>query len=103
MAASFLKALAHADRLLLLCLLLEEELSVGALGQRAGVGQPALSQQLAVLRRERLVETRREGKHVVYSVSTPAVAGVLKALHEHFCGPGASTPRAKQRTRKAGA
>ena len=61
-AANLLKALANPDRLLLLCQLVEGERSVTELGMLSDIAQPSLSQQLGVLRGERLVATRREGK-----------------------------------------
>ena len=86
-AAALLKALANPDRLLLLCLLVEGERCVGDLGAAAGIGQPSLSQQLAVLRAERLVETRRDGQRVLYRISSPAALAVLRTLHDLFCAP----------------
>jgi DNA-binding transcriptional ArsR family regulator len=89
-AAALLKALAHADRLLLLCHLLGGGRTVGELGAATGIRQPNLSQQLAVLRHEGLVATRRAGKHVHYSVGSPAVEALLQTLHGLYCAaPGA--------------
>lgn len=85
--AALLKALAHPDRLLLLCQLVETERSVGELGELAGLKQPSLSQQLGVLRAERLVATRREGKQKVYRIASPVVHAVLQTLHREFCQP----------------
>lgn len=96
-AASLLKALAHPDRLLLLCQLVAIERSVGELGGLTGIAQPSLSQQLGVLRGERLVSTRREGKHVFYRVDSPPALAVLETLHGLFCKPDVATPRAGKR------
>ncbi len=84
-AAALLKSMAHADRLLLLCALVEGEQSVGQLGERSGMQQPSLSQQLGVLRREGLVMTRRDGKFVHYRIASPAVLALLTTLYEQFC------------------
>ena len=84
-AAALLKALANPDRLMLLCLLLDGERGVGELGDLSGLLQPSLSQQLGVLRAEHLVSTRREGKHVVYRLASPAAVAVLNTLHGLFC------------------
>lgn len=86
-AASLLKALANPDRLLLLCQMVDGERSVAELGELTGIAQPSLSQQLGVLRGERLVATRREGKHVLYSVDSPAALAVLQTLYGLFCEP----------------
>lgn len=84
-AAALLKALSNPDRLLLLCQLIDGERTVAALGDRSGISQPSLSQQLAVLRTEGLVATRRDGKHVHYRVASPAARAILTTLHEIYC------------------
>ena len=94
-AAALLKALANPDRLLLLCQLLGGERSVSELGLSAGIEQPSLSQQLGVLRGERLVATRREGKQVIYRIASPAALTVLDALYGLFCDPSQVPPSAK--------
>lgn len=86
-AAALLKALAHADRLVLLCHLLDGGRSVGELGAATGIRQPNLSQQLAVLRHEGLVATRRAGKQVHYRVGSPAVQALLQTLYRLYCEP----------------
>ena len=93
-AAALLKALANRDRLLLLCQLVDGERSVTALGGLTGIEQPSLSQQLGVLRGERLVATHREGKHIVYRIASPAALAVLQTLYGLYCDPASSaTPR----------
>jgi ArsR family transcriptional regulator len=89
-AAALLKALANPDRLLLLCHLLDTEHTVAELGEITGILQPTLSQQLAVLRHEGLVATRREGKHIHYRVASPAVRAVLRTLYRLYCTPGSA-------------
>jgi ArsR family transcriptional regulator len=94
-AAALLKALANPDRLLLLCQLLGGERSVSELGVLAGIEQPSLSQQLGVLRGERLVATRREGKQVIYRIASPAALTILEALYGLFCAPAQAFPAGK--------
>jgi len=84
-ASGFLKALAHESRLLILCMLIEEEKSVTAIEEMLSLRQPAVSQQLARLRSDGLVETRRDGKNVYYSLARPEVREVIGALHRAFC------------------
>ena len=84
-ACRLMKALSNRDRLLLLCQLAQGEQSVGALEALVGVGQPTLSQQLAVLRDEGLVATRREGKHIHYRIASPQALAVLGVLYQQFC------------------
>jgi ArsR family transcriptional regulator len=84
-AANLLKALANPDRLVLLCQLVGGERTVTELGVLAQIEQPSLSQQLGVLRGERLVATRRDGKNVFYRVDSPAALSVLETLYGLFC------------------
>lgn len=86
-AADFLKALSHPARLVILCLLVDGEKSVQELEQILTLRQPAISQQLARLRADDLVETRRDGKNIYYSLARPEVRGVIEALHTTFCAP----------------
>ncbi len=89
-AAEFLKALSHEARLVILCLLVEGEKSVAEIEQLLGLRQPAVSQQLARLRADKLVETRRNGKSVYYSLARPEVRDIILALHAAFCPPARS-------------
>lgn len=87
---ALLRALANEDRLLLLCQMTHGELSVGELEERLDIRQPTLSQQLAVLRKEGLVTTRREGKRIHYSVADPDLLSLLDTLYRLYCtGAGA--------------
>jgi len=87
-AARLMKALANADRLMLLCQLSQGEMTVSELESALGILQPTLSQQLAVLRDEELVETRREGKYIYYSVHSDTALAVLQVLYDRFCRKG---------------
>jgi DNA-binding transcriptional ArsR family regulator len=87
-ACRLMKALANPDRLLLLCRLSQGEMSVGQLEAALGILQPTLSQQLGVLRDDELVRTRREGKHIYYSVRSPPALAVLRVLYDQFCRKG---------------
>lgn len=84
-AAEFLKALAHETRLMLLCLLAERERSVTELENLLSLRQPTVSQQLARLRLEGLVATRREGKVIYYRLNGSDIEGVISAIHSIFC------------------
>lgn len=84
-AGQLLKALANPDRLMLLCQLSQGERNVSELEAQLGIQQPTLSQQLAVLRREGLVETRRDGKQIFYRISSPAALAVIETLYRLFC------------------
>ena len=86
-ASDFLKALSHESRLLLLCVLAEGECSVGELESILGERQSTVSQQLARLRLDRLVTTRRDGKTIYYSLADDNVRTVLDALYSVYCAP----------------
>ena len=84
-ACNLLKALSNPDRLLLLCQMTQGEFSVGELEATTGIRQPTLSQQLTVLREEKLVNTRREGKQIFYSVASQEALAVLQVLYHLYC------------------
>jgi DNA-binding transcriptional ArsR family regulator len=86
-AGDLLKALSHESRLLILCILVEGEKSVSELEELLSMPQAAVSQQLARLRFDRLVQTRREGRMVYYSIADPEVARLVELLYEFFCKP----------------
>lgn len=83
-AARFLKVLANDSRLMVLCSLSDGELSVGELQQRVPLSQSALSQHLAVLRREGLVATRREAQMIHYRVVDPRVRELMPMVCNLF-------------------
>jgi DNA-binding transcriptional ArsR family regulator len=84
-ASDLLKALAHESRLMILCILAEGEKSVGDLEALLGQRQSTVSQQLARLRLDGLVSTRRNGKSIYYSIADDNVRTVLNALYQAFC------------------
>ena len=86
-ASEFLKALSHEARLMILCLLVDGEKSVSDIEQTLKLRQPAVSQQLARLRADDLVEARREGKNIYYSLARSEVRDIIEALHRAFCRP----------------
>ncbi|MFN3388778.1 MAG: ArsR/SmtB family transcription factor [Allosphingosinicella sp.] len=91
-AAALLKALSNESRLLLLCHLVSEgELSVGAMVERLGLSQSALSQHLAKLREEGLVTYRRESQTLFYRIADPRAGQVLELLRDIFCPELAQT------------
>ncbi|HEX5507078.1 MAG TPA: metalloregulator ArsR/SmtB family transcription factor [Pseudolabrys sp.] len=84
-ASSFLKALAHENRLMILCILAEGEKSVGELEHMLALRQPTVSQQLARLRADELVSTRRDGKIIYYSLASSDVRVLIGAMYDVFC------------------
>ncbi len=86
-ASDLLKILANDHRLVILCLLLEKEMSVKELGEHIELDQSPLSQHLARLRAEGLVSTRKESQHVYYSIKRRHAAAIIETLYELYCKP----------------
>ena len=84
-ASRFLKGLANEKRLVILCTLAEGEKNVGELEEVLGIRQPTLSQQLARLRADNLVSTRRSAKHIYYSLASNEAERMVGLLYELFC------------------
>jgi ArsR family transcriptional regulator, virulence genes transcriptional regulator len=84
-AVELLKAMANEWRLMILCQLAEGEKTVSELQDTLGLSQSALSQHLAVLRRERIVSSRKHAQSVSYSLAGADAPKVMQALHEVFC------------------
>lgn len=94
-ACSMLKTLGNRDRLLLLCQLIDGEKSVSELEELLEIHQPTLSQQLGVLRTEGVVDTRREGKRIYYSLASSEAATILNTIYGIFCP---ATPQSRRKT-----
>lgn len=84
-ATELLKLMANSDRLMLLCLLSQEEKSVSELEDILQIKQPTLSQQLTVLRNAELVTNRREGKSIYYKISSKSALAIMRVLYEEIC------------------
>ncbi|SDE82008.1 ArsR/SmtB family transcription factor [Limimaricola pyoseonensis] len=84
-AAALMGMLASEARLKILCRLVGGERSVGELAQLCGMPQPTMSQQLKRLKEAGLVEGRRDGQTIYYSVTGDEVAAVLETLHRLYC------------------
>lgn len=92
--AVLLRVLANPDRLAILCHLAGQEAAVSEIGAALDLRQPALSQQLGDLRENGLVQTRREARHIYYSLASPQVLDILLALDHALGGPDAGSPSA---------
>lgn len=79
-----LRALAHADRLRLIAILLREELPVGELAERVGLQQPTTSGHLRMLQSRGMLTCRRDGHRILYRVATPALADICTCIRTHF-------------------
>ena len=93
-AAGLMKALGNESRLMVLCMLIEGEQSVSDLNDMIPLSQSALSQQLARLRQQGLVKTRRESQAIYYSLTDGPADRVINLLHDIYCGTAACTEKA---------
>ena len=85
-AAGLMKALGNESRLMILCVLAEGERSVSDLNTIVPLSQSALSQQLARLRQQGVVKTRRESQTIFYSLADGPADRVINLLHDIYCG-----------------
>ncbi|MCG8672496.1 MAG: metalloregulator ArsR/SmtB family transcription factor [Pseudomonadales bacterium] len=84
-AANLLKAMSNQSRLMILCSLIDEEMTVGQLNERIPLSQSALSQHLAALRKAGLVSTRREAQTIYYQLQGKAPQQIISVLKDTFC------------------
>jgi len=84
-ATQLMKALSNETRLMVLCQLLDGELSVSHLSTALTLRQTTVSQQLSLLRRDGLVSGRRDGHSVFYSIANPAVGQIIQILYDMYC------------------
>jgi len=86
-ASNLMKLLGHPHRLMILCELKVGEKSVGELSETIGISQSLVSQHLARMRHEDVVDTRREAQVIFYSLKEGAAAQIIGTLYEIFCAP----------------
>jgi ArsR family transcriptional regulator, virulence genes transcriptional regulator len=92
-AAEFLRTVAHAGRLRIVCALMEQKRSASELARHARLAAPALSQQAAILEARGIIARRREGRSVMYRLASPEAQALAEFLYRMFCNP----PTAKKR------
>ncbi len=86
-ACTLLKSMANESRLMILCQLADKEMSVGEILKQVPLSQSALSQHLSMLRREKIVTTRREAQSIKYSLASEDARVLIGALYELYCAP----------------
>lgn len=94
-ASKLLNAIANERRLLILCQIVDREMSVGEIQEVVGISQSALSQHLAVLREQGLVATRRESQTIYYRLASPEAQRIIETLADIYCPP--AKPALKKR------
>ncbi len=92
-ASDLLRALSHEARLMILCMLVEGEKTVSELEELLNLRQSSVSQQLARLRGDRLVNKRRDGKAIYYSLASSEARAVIETLYDLYCGKAANKAR----------
>lgn len=83
--ASLLKAIAHPQRLKILCCLIEKEANVSELEKYCGASQSSVSQYLAKMKSEGLLAFRREGQNLIYFIDSPELLKLMKSMQKIFC------------------
>ena len=96
-ASGLLRALANRHRLLILCRLVDGERSVGELAAALGIRDSTVSQHLALLRKDGLVRTRRDGQTIWYAISSAPARAVIEVLYRCYCGAGRGSKRGAAR------
>ena len=99
-AEALLKAVANKNRLIILCELLQGEVSVTRLQQAIQLSQSALSQHLARLRADNLVSTRRESQTIHYTLASDNVRELINLLYRLYCAPESGTAAVAKTRRK---
>jgi len=84
-AVKLLKAVSNERRLIILCHLLEGEMSVGEINEKLDLSQSALSQHLALLRKHKLVKTRKEAQTVFYRLNSAEAEALIVLMHKLYC------------------
>ena len=84
-ATEMLKVMSHEGRLLILCVLLDGEKSVGEIEESVGLAQATVSQHLSRLRLDRILATRREGRQIYYRIVDNKVTTLISTLYSLFC------------------
>jgi len=100
-ASGLLKSLANRHRLIIVCQLIERERSVGELAATLKIRDSTVSQHLALLRKDGLVRTRRDGQTIWYSIGSPQARELVRTLYRVYCAAATNAPRAQMRSTQA--
>lgn len=84
--AQLLKVLANEHRLLILCILIQGSENVGNIEKKIGsISQSALSQNLSLMKAHGIVESTKEGQHIVYSIADHRVKEIIDVIKQYYC------------------
>lgn len=98
-AASLLRILANEKRLMIVCQLVGGEMNVGALSEALDARQSTVSQQLALLRSEGIVSSRKDAQTVYYSIADEHALRLVSLLYDMFCRPSAKPKTKRSRSK----
>lgn len=87
-AAECLRTLAHPHRLRMVQMLLENELTVGALAEGCGIQSHMASEHLRMMKDRGLLASRREGRCTYYRVVEPGLMSIMGCVEARFGGRG---------------
>lgn len=99
-AEELLKAMANRHRLIILCQLIDQERSVGELAGILDLRDANVSQHLALLRKDGLVTTRREGQTIWYAIASEPARKLVETLYQLFCAPNRMCAPAKGKAKR---
>jgi DNA-binding transcriptional ArsR family regulator len=85
--SELMKSLGNPKRLLILCQLADRERSVSELARLTEMREPAVSQQLALLRKDGIVSARRDGQNMLYALDRDDVRRLIEFLYATYCQP----------------
>lgn len=83
--ADVLKTMTHPERLMVLCQLVDGEVSASQLQENSTLSQSAFSQHLAVLRKNNIVKVRKESQSVFYSLADERIEALIASFYKIFC------------------
>lgn len=84
--AELLKILANENRLMILCALMEKPLNVSKIAERIpNISQPALSQHLTILKAHGILEYKKAGQNITYSIADHRVEEIINSIKRYYC------------------
>jgi DNA-binding transcriptional ArsR family regulator len=85
--AELLKVLANENRLMILCTLMEQSMTVGEIAKHIpnDITQSALSQHLSMLKAHGILDFQKTGQNITYSIADHRVEQIIKVLKKHYC------------------
>lgn len=84
--AELLKVLANENRLMILCSLMEQPMTVGKISEKVpSITQSALSQHLSLMKAHGILDSSKSGMNITYRITDHRVDEVINVLKKHYC------------------